>query len=247
MRKLLNIILISWLFIQGILLLPILAQSDEQKSLTIETKPFGALVELKGDYQILAQTPFSYKNDLAGRYQVKVSKPGYESWRKTIFFKSGDTQSLNISLSPKTHLKTMFRAASLPGWGHFYTERQVKGYIFGSSFLLSLGYTVIVSSQYSQKSDEYNRLLRNFNPINLTNEEYDYAWRHLTHKHRETQDAYKSQKVWIWCTSTIYLMNIIDALIFYPKYNKSMSDKSGYSISTGVSGSEAQVRLSLKL
>lgn len=246
MRNLLYTIFTGWLVIQGILLLPLNAQSNDQKSLTINTRPLGALVELSGDFTILAQTPFFYPNDLNGRYQVKVTKPGYESWQRTIFFKSGDTQSLSISLSQKTPLKTLFRAACLPGWGHFYSERRAKGLLLGTSFWLSLGYTMMKANQYSRKLDDYNTLLTNFNPINLNNEEYENEWQQIRDKHRQVNDAFKSQKFWVWCTSTIYLMNLVDVLILYPKFRKDVVEKVGYSISTNPGGTGAQVALLIK-
>lgn len=246
MSKLLKILFFIWLIIQGIFLLPIDAQSIDQKSLTINTKPLAALVELKGDYTIISQTPFFYTNDLNGRYRIKISKPGYESWQKTIYFQTGKTQSLNISLPQKTHFKTLLKAACFPGWGHFYSERKANGILFGSSFWLSLGYTIIVSNQYSQKLNEYNKLYHHFDPLNLNNPNYENEWQEILRKHQQADDAYRTQKSWIWCTSTVYLINIIDALIFYPKFQKSIGEKLGYSISTDSRGTGSQVSLSLK-
>ncbi len=246
MSKLLNLIFFCLLVIPGIFRLPLNAQSVDHKSLTINTNPLGALAELKGDYTILSQTPLFYINDLNGRYQVKISKPGYESWQKTMYFVSGASQSLSISLAQKTRFKTFFRAAAFPGWGHFYSERKAKGLFLGTSFWLSLGYTMIVSNNYSKKLDEYNRMLNNFNALNLNNQEYEIEWQQILSKHGQANAAYKSQKLWLWCTSTIYLVNIVDALIFYPKFQKGAGEHLSYSISADSHGNGAQVALSVK-
>ncbi len=236
---------IGWLFIQGILLRPLNAQSDDHKSLTINTKPLGALVELSGGYTILAQTPFSYSNDLNGPYRVRVSKPGFESWQKTIYFKTGESQSLSISLSRKTPLKTLFRAAGCPGWGHFYSERKAKGLLYGTTFWLAFGYSMLKMNQYSQTLKDYNTLLTNFNPINLNNEEYENHWQQILRKNRQANDAFKSQKFWLWCTATIYLMNLVDVFFLYPNFQQENLEKFGYSISATPNGNGAQVALSL--
>ncbi|MBN2087972.1 PEGA domain-containing protein, partial [candidate division KSB1 bacterium] len=73
---------------------------DSEKAHVFKSRPNGAIVQLIGSYTIIGQTPLFISHDLNGMYQIKVTKPGYESWKKQMMFYSGLENEFDIQLPP---------------------------------------------------------------------------------------------------------------------------------------------------
>lgn len=90
----------------------------------------------------------------------------------------------------------------LPGWGQFYAEKDIEGFLFSGVSLAALGFTGYAAVNYVQKQDAYNEL-----SPGAEQSEFDAAY-------SDTQDAAKLLNMALISLGSAYLLHWIDALVF---------------------------------
>lgn len=184
------------------------------------SRPGGAKVEIHGYHSIFGRTPLNVTHSLNGVYQIKITKEGFEDWKKQVLFAPGLNNSFNISLVPKTRWRAGFYSILFPGWGQLYSERPIKGLIITSAFWTSLGITAYTSFNYNRRVDSYENAVSGLNNSNLTNQEYAQRWETVLSERRKVDNAFKLRKQWIWLTTAIFTYNVVDAVLMFPNFNQ---------------------------
>jgi TM2 domain-containing membrane protein YozV len=183
------------------------------------SRPGGATVKIEGYHSIVGRTPFNIHHRLNGIYRIKVSKEGFEAWKKEVRFAPGLNNAFNISLVPKTRWRAGLHSLICPGWGQFYSERPLKGLFVSSAFWTSVGIWAYSAWRYEKRFKSYEKALSELNNANLNNLEYEQQWENVLAKNRQAEDAYKLQKRWIWVTAAIFTYNVVDAILMFPDFN----------------------------
>jgi len=104
----------------------------------------------------------------------------------------------------------------LPGWGQFYADRDVEGFLFSGLSAAVLGFTGYTVVNYLQKEDAYNQL-----SAGTEQTKFDEAF-------ADTEDAAQLLNTSLIALGSIYLIHWIDVLVF------ARPDFKGKDIQTGV-------------
>jgi hypothetical protein len=200
----------------GFLNSPLSAQSVNYP-LVIKSNPTGASVELIGDYTIIGQTPCHIRQELAGRFQLRVLKTGYETRKQVVALAFDAPRVFEIQLNPKTRWKASLRSCLVPGWGQYYAEKPLKGLMLGSTFFTSLVIYSYAAHRYTTQVEAY-AVARAALRQPLGNAEYEHLLQETLKKGQTADRAYELRRKWTWITSSIFIYNLLDALIFFPKF-----------------------------
>ncbi len=166
---------------------------------------YSAAVKLKKDFvEAWKKIAFCY-------HALKKYPYAYKFFKKVNELDSSDRDAEDFinyyeSITEKQKKKTkkremfdsMWRSAALPGWGQFYNEQDIKGFVAGGAFFLSLGLSVYNIIDEQVKYDKYLR----------TNENHDIAY-------AEAESAYNAALMWVLITMGVYIGGIVDSAINY--------------------------------
>ncbi len=120
------------------------ATTSSQPGLTVTSNPAGALVELKGVAQLAGLAPVFFSQGIPGRYELRVSKTGYETYHTTVQMSNERIEQVDVRLEPKTRGKAAIRSLLWPGWGQFYSGQKTKGAVM-TTLALAAGATVVLA------------------------------------------------------------------------------------------------------
>lgn len=100
----------------------------------------------------------------------------------------------------------------VPGWGQFYADETIKGYVYLGAFVLTGAFTCYAITDYNKKEKDYHDL-----PRGLSQSEYDS-------KYDDKTTAADLAYVGIGLFALSYIMNWVDILfITEPEFNKKES------------------------
>ena len=127
---------------------------------------------------------------------------------------------------------TLFRSASIPGWGQFYTAHPVRGGLCLGGFLLGAGLTTISFVKYADKKQKFNdftsseinaegQLIESWLRSGTTRSSpafNQYAFNQWKKDRRSSlQDSYKAQLqtsyIALGLTGLVYVLNLADATV----------------------------------
>jgi TM2 domain-containing membrane protein YozV len=118
-----------------------------------------------------------------------------------------------------------WRSALIPGWGQLYQSRPVPGTSYFFLFLGGIGFAYYQNKEYGYQQNDYN----------YSNQKYvfslffsDNITQILTRKELvdERSDAVKAfhrAEIAAGVLAGIYALNLLDVVIFHPKYNVSVN------------------------
>ncbi len=176
----------------------------------VDSKPSGAIVELKGLYNFIGRTPFVVPYPIRGRYKIKSTKNGYESVTTNMNFIGEGGKNLLIRLSPKTRAKAALRSMLFPGWGQIYGDNKFRGIII-STAQLALGLkTLLANNDYKDAQDELDRALYDFD-----NNSSMFAFQEVQNKEKDAEKAYNFRNTMIILTASFWIYNVLDSIIFF--------------------------------
>lgn len=241
---LISLSLFLFMLLEGFGYLPLGAQNTDYP-IIINSNPVGASVELAGDCTIIGQTPCHIRHELAGRYRLKVVKPGYETKNQLVTLAFNEPRNIEIQLTRKSRWKAGFRSFALPGWGQHYSERPLTGLVLGSTFFTSFIIFSYTSYRYNQEIDKYEDALSNLRQP-LENAAYEQMLGEALEKGQATDQAYKMRKKWAWITASIFTYNLIDAILFFPKFNDLEIRQTNFFFSLNTNSNLAGCSLSLQ-
>jgi hypothetical protein len=192
------------------------SKAQEEERILISTKPSGATIYLKGEFDIVANTPAHLPMDISGRYKAKITRPGYETWKGELTFVPGSANDVEVALSAKSRYKASLRSIFVPGWGQIYSGNSRRGSMFLSAAVIS-GISIFVTNRrYENKNNDYNIALADFNAASSI-EEKNRLRTILSDERKEAYDAETDRNMAIAIGIATWAFNIIDALVFFPE------------------------------
>jgi len=160
-------------------------------------------------------------NLAVGDYLAEISRPGFLD--KTINFNIQYNQGKKISvhLTRKT-LSNAFKRSFIPGWGQFYQEKTLRGWLYPLLFAGAATGSYFYYEKYNNDLDAYN----------LAAENYDNAFDEdeIIYYRKQMDDAYDTaigtkniRNAFYISTALIYLWNIADVLLLPPAWGDKVS------------------------
>lgn len=207
---------------------------SQTNQITLSTNPNGAKIEMKGEYIITGVTPLKIPYDLTGVYKIKSSRNGYENWSAIYDFSGNNSKDFFFKLKPKTRFKAGLRSIFFPGWGQFYSDRKIQGFLISGLELTSALYTIKKITDHNRIIENYDKLLGNYNKTNLTYQKRQNLKNQLINQEIKAEEAYDKKQMWIYILASVWTYNILDAIVFFGYDNLSLSSDS-LSMASGLS------------
>lgn len=203
-------------------------QNLDQPGLQINSDPDGANVTLSGDIIVSGISPVSFNLLLIGRYNLEISKYGYETFKSKILIDPTKPMVFSVSLSKKTKVKSALRSIFFPGWGQKYFEKNTKGTLFSLLALGSVTAYFIIDADFDDKYDEYVGLLREYDSTltsgNIT--ELKLIKTKLDKSQQTAYDAENKRRIAIGSVIAVWGINVLDAFFFSDEVKGTISYKS---------------------
>ena len=203
-------------------------QNLNQPSLQISSDPDGASVTLSGDMIVSGISPVSFHLPLAGRYDLEISKFGYEKFKSDILIDPAKPMVFSVSLSKKTKFKSTLRSVFFPGWGQKYFDQSKKGTLFSLLAIGSVTAYFIFDADFDDKYDEYAGLIKEYDSTlkagNIT--ELKQIKTKLDKSQQTAYDAENNRRIAIGSVIAIWGINVLDAFFFSPEVKGTISYKS---------------------
>ncbi len=211
-----------------LLMVSVPALSLAQGSVTVTSAPGGAQVELKGDAVVTGITPTTFRFGLAGKYRLRVSAPGYETYKRDLLLDPAKETVVDVTLVPKTRFKAMARSLFIPGWGQYYSDQKAKGLTFTLLAAASVVGYVFADNDFDQKFAHFNDRLAAFDDavktgasratLELRKQELDAA-------QNDAYDAENVRRIAIGSVIGVWGLSLLDALFFFPEQHGAVTVK----------------------
>ncbi len=191
------------------------ALGQEDLSITITTSPPGATVYLRGELDLVANTPASLPSNITGRYKTEITRPGYETWKGDLTFVPGSTNNVAIELSKKTRMKAMLRSLIIPGWGQVYSGDKLRGYLITSGAVVAAGTIFYLDRRFDKKLNDYNEALEEYNSASAIEERIALK-SCMDGRQRDAYFAETDRNTALIVGAALWAYNVLDALLFFP-------------------------------
>jgi hypothetical protein len=205
-----------------------LSLASEQDEMTINSVPSGATVYVEGEHTFVGKTPLKVPYLLVGTYRITASKRGYEDWSQTVNLVGKRSGPLLIRFSPKTRFKAALRSSLFPGWGQYYLDKRLKGGVISFAMIGLALSSIVLDAQYDREVDRYNQAWRDYDAAKREEEKLALKLKVLK-REEKTDDVYNRRNTLLWMMGTLWAYNILDALIFFPSFQRG-----GYDLGTPV-------------
>jgi hypothetical protein len=194
------------------------AFAQEESKITITTNPSGATVYLRGEMDLVANTPASLPTTISGRYKAEVIRPGYETWKGDFTFVPGSPNNIAIKLSRKTRVKATFRSMIVPGWGQVYSGDKLRGYLITTGTVITAAAIFHFDRRFDKKKNDFDIAQSNY--VNAMTIEEKIALKAISDE--KQQDAYKAEtdrNTALAVGAAFWAYNVLDAFLFFPDGN----------------------------
>ncbi len=237
----------KWILALAVLCLlwqPQSAMAQSNGNVVINSTPQGALVTLIGQFHLSGVTPVKFDLLLSGKYEVIVSREGYETYRSVSYFSESQNSQLDIELKPKTRTKAFFRSAIFPGWGQRYYGNSKKSTFITLGAIASVTGYLIVKDDYDTKVESYNDAREAFAAAT----QWDDLVRlegNVRHTQGEANDAEDKVNVMIAAAVGVYVFNLLDNILFFPQHS-SYTEYKAITAAPAVTDDRVGITLSLR-
>ena len=204
--------------------LPAVALAQVQGGVVVTSAPPGAVVELVGQHVFHGVTPWRLDRGLAGTYEVRAYKAGYEEWDGYVLLSAARSDSIFIRLTRKTPLGAGLRSAIVPGWGQYYTGQGVKGTMFLAAEAAALSVVLWANEKRDDAQSDYTEARLEYLAADQV-DEMDRKFLKMKTAFDELHRWHEKRKQWSYAAAAIWLANVLDATILFP----SQSEGGGYS------------------
>ena len=188
----------------------------QEAGTVINSDPPGAVITLDGEYKISATTPCRLPNDVNGKFALKATMPGYESWKGDIVIIPGQPNNFTLDLSAKTRFKAAVRSLFLPGWGQYYSGNKSRGFLINGATLAVGISTIVAQYDFRNKRNDYDRAKLDLQNA-TTYEEIQRLQQVVQDKNRDAYDAESARNTLFYVTAGLWAYNVLDAVIFFPE------------------------------
>jgi len=192
------------------------AAAQEESGITITTNPPGATVYLRGELDLVANTPASLPPNISGRYKAEITRPGYETWKGDLTFVPGSSNNVAIKLSKKTRMKAMLRSILIPGWGQVYSGNKLRGCLITAGTVVTAAAAYHLDKSFDKKRSDYDIAYSNYNSA-ITIENRIALKAISDEKQHEAYRAETDRNTVMAVGAAFWAYNVIDALLFFPE------------------------------
>jgi hypothetical protein len=212
---------IAALTLLAFITLPCLAGAQEPTTLKpdnfiLTTNPPGATAYFYGDYNLVINTPAILPTNLEGKYKVRITRPGYETWKGELALLPGSPENINVDLSQKSRFKAGLRSLFIPGWGQHYSGNSTRGTAFTLGIVASAGVLYFADKKYQDKRTSYDIANRNYLSAGSVEEQI----RLQTIRDSAQRNAYKAEtdrRRVFYVGLGLWVYNILDSMVFFPE------------------------------
>jgi len=202
--------------------------------LEIISEPQGALIFLDGNEQ-KSRTNTILKNIPTGRHKIILDKSGYDIIEEDIFIKYKETTEFNKLLSTigtqqwgKNRKKARTLALLIPGGGHFFSKRYLKGSIYTGLYIFGILSCNKYLNDYNRSKERYKNA-NDYYHSSVTQSEIDKYFRDMCSETKK-MEYYKSIFNISFTTAvSIYIIQLIDILIWDGRFRKKPASLSNFS------------------
>jgi hypothetical protein len=192
---------------------PLLAQSGAV--LEVNSDPPGTTISLDGEFKLAGVTPTVFSQPLVGKYELKATREGYETYKTNLYLTGGTPLKVDIKLAPKTRFKAFLRSMVVPGWGQFYADDNTRGVLFSVATLASGVLTIIAEADFRDKRDTYDEVMARFDEERSI-ERKKAMEQEVNGARQKAYDAETFRNVSLGVLIGVYTYNVLDAMIFFP-------------------------------
>lgn len=192
--------------------------TSPEPGLTVISNPNGALVELKGVANLAGLSPVFFSQGIPGRYELRVSKTGYETYHTTVRISGDRVEQVDVRLDPKSRGKAAIRSLLWPGWGQFYSGQKTKGVVMTGLALVSGAAVFLAETDYQDKKDDFDVIQARYQDA-LTNGSSTILPVLRTRLEVAQADAYDAEslrRAAIGGAIAVWSIGFLDALFFFP-------------------------------
>jgi hypothetical protein len=191
------------------------AAVQKTDNVVLTTNPPGATAYFSGAYSLVVNTPAILPSNLSGTYKIRITRPGYESWKGELALLPGNSNNVNIDLIRKTRLKAGLRSLFIPGWGQYYGGSSIRGAVFTLSIIGAGAVLYESDKKYGDKRTAYDVAHQNYdNAASITQRE---LLRPILESARQTASKAETDRRRIFYLGVgIWVYNILDSVIFFP-------------------------------
>lgn len=222
MRFAVSMLLSGWLVVSAAYAATSTDEIGESRSgsICVQTDHPGFMVLVEGPVVVSGITPFTGYGLPVGKYQVKLNQRGYTSSRERVFLRSNGAESLTLDPRPKRRLGAAFRSIIIPGWGQKYNDQPNWGnFVFWMHVVATAGHGIASWEYYSARNDLENSAGG-----------AEDVW-------NRASDAYDIYLATGWILGVSWTLNILDAFIQFPAYEKDLFPGGGkFSLGPGSAG-----------
>lgn len=217
-------------------------------SITVISDPGGAEVMLKGDATVVGVTPTTFQHIFIGKYDLVLSKPGYETYKERVLIDPSQNMRFDISLTPKTAFKASLRSTFLPGWGQRYGGQTTKGWVFHFFAAGSIAAYFVADHNFDIKYDKFVRRQEAYDAAVAGGAGREELQSLLDDLQTYQDDAYNYEdyrRITIGTVVGVWGLAVLDALLFFPD-NRSDVSTGGVSLETGAGSTPLGLTLSYR-
>ena len=214
------------ILLSPLLLAPLAAAQSIPGSVLVTSNPPGAEVMLKGDATVAGVTPTTFRQTLVGSFEVKISKPGYETYTSKVIIDPAVPMQIDASLSPKTRLKAAVRSVFIPGWGQHYTDQQGKGWLLNLLAAGGVAAYFVVDHHFDQQYNDFVNARDRFDAAvdkGAGRDELESLLAELNEEQEEAFDAEDIRRITIGGVVGIWGLAVLDAFVFFPYQHSTVS------------------------
>jgi hypothetical protein len=181
----------------------------------VSSSPPGAVVELVGDQTVRGVTPLTLDRGLAGSYEVRAFKAGYEEWEGYVFLSAARRDSIFIKMSRKTPFRAGLRSAVLPGWGQFYSNEREKGAIFFVAEAAAVTGVLLSDAERTDAQNAVDDARRAYTEADQI-DEINAAYAELQRRYDTLYKWHQYRKRWAYAALAVWIANVLDATLLFP-------------------------------
>jgi hypothetical protein len=191
------------------------AAPDGRGSLTVISRPPGALIRAEGPVGLVGRTPWTLARGLRGAFEVTATLDGYETWKRTVFLDGTTADTLSFRLRAKSPIQAAWRSALVPGWGQHYSGKSLRGSIFLLGSLGAAAWVVVDEVRYRSRVDDVEAAWAAYADEDRYPEK-QRLWDRVERERDRADGAYDARTVALVVLGSVYAWNVFDALFLFP-------------------------------
>ena len=188
-------------------------------TLTVLSRPPGASFQIKGAVEISGRTPLTLAPRVTGRYELRSTEPGFNTWRRGLNFDGVSPDTVWMTLRRKSLAGAGLRSAVVPGWGQFYSSHPASGSAFlGAAALAGAGFG-LSWLRYQDRQDGVEEARARLN-ASTTAAQVSAARAALQAAVNERDGALRLRRIAQGVVGGVYAISFIETLVRFPTVSK---------------------------